>query len=912
MLQLAKNSTIASSTAATDESEYEMMSSEFDYEQLKQSPFFGIKRYKDSLYRGEIQNKKRHGQGIIVYNMNRIYEGEWVMDKREGRGFELFNNGNTYQGDYVNGKAQGKGLYCWKNGETYDGEWANGTKNGYGIWKGTIGESYIGQWKDGKSEGYGVHTWKNGDKYEGEWVAWLRHGNGTDFFSNGDVYIGQYKLGKPDGLGQYNWKNGNSYSGMFVNGLKHGKGKWKKNPSQQNNPNKYNYYEGDYEHDKKNGFGIFEWESGNKYQGQYIDDERNGFGQMEWIDGSVYKGLWEDGVQHGIGLMVFPNGSRKAGFFDKNMFKQVLQSIQQYDQNIMQYPQAIVPFEFREELIDILQEKEDSNDEQAFHLNEQTTPQKNQEGQNNQTIKPSISKNYKSQSNQQTAKIDIPHDDKRGNELLNPDSMLSGYLRLNDSDYSTDNPFPILNNIHPQNTNKTNQTQHNRANKPFNDLNLEENMPQRILPRNSDSNISFSGQNQILKPQNIKRVKFPVPGSNNQNPINLQQFYKPSSRDTFNKNHNNNNFDLQSNNESLAVDSFQDQFPNNFKGNRPQKMQNQKYYRSPIKTGRDQEIYQMGMPIIENNQSQQENSRQNNHLNLQSYQQSQMLKYMDFDLITRIDPNLKKYQRESDVGQRSNSLSKPRHYRFTSQNFNQESSQNISIPDIKPQKQLPAAPKFIQTHRQLASLQPIVRNPITYDKNKNILQSPRYGLDMDLNQKSRYLNIPSLNRLNNYHSDTNYLKPLKTLNQSSQLPKQLISLRPRAKQANHNYSKSNLLNKNASNHSSIDRNYQQTKRNSSIDSLKQYQQQSQQSIEGSGSGEINNGIKRHRVGASERVMSNYRMYQQVEQDKERFKVKYQQYQPFTQPKRIWIPSGNARANKNKKYEKFVNQSILQL
>jgi len=49
-----------------------------------------------------------------------------------------------------------------------------------------------------------------------------------------------------------------------MNGYKHGKGKWKKKPSHNG---RCNSYEGDYLFDKKNGIGIFEWESGNIYKG---------------------------------------------------------------------------------------------------------------------------------------------------------------------------------------------------------------------------------------------------------------------------------------------------------------------------------------------------------------------------------------------------------------------------------------------------------------------------------------------------------------------------------------------------------------------------------------------------------------------------------------------------------------------
>lgn len=82
---------------------------------------------------------------------------------------------------------------------------------------------------------------------------------------------------------------------MFKDGLKDGKGKWRKivNSTQQD----YEiYYEGDYGDDKKNGYGEFQWSSGNKYKGYYIDDVRQGFGEMSWIDGSIYRGYWNKGI----------------------------------------------------------------------------------------------------------------------------------------------------------------------------------------------------------------------------------------------------------------------------------------------------------------------------------------------------------------------------------------------------------------------------------------------------------------------------------------------------------------------------------------------------------------------------------------------------------------------------------------
>ena len=81
-----------------------------------------------------------------------------------------------------------------------------------------------------------------------------------------------------------------------------------------------NNYEGEYVEDKKHGYGVFEWESGNVYSGFYNNDERHGYGVMRWTDSSTYMGTWEAGIQQGVGIMIFADGTRRAGFFDQNLF----------------------------------------------------------------------------------------------------------------------------------------------------------------------------------------------------------------------------------------------------------------------------------------------------------------------------------------------------------------------------------------------------------------------------------------------------------------------------------------------------------------------------------------------------------------------------------------------------------------
>ena len=105
--------------------------------------------------------------------------------------------------------------------------------------------------------------------------------------------------------------------GEFKNGLKNGKGRWKS----AREINNINQYEGEYIDDKKHGYGVFIWASGNIYKGEYFEDERHGSGEMSWTDGTKYIGEWWHGIQHGHGKMILPDGQIKEGHFDCNVYK---------------------------------------------------------------------------------------------------------------------------------------------------------------------------------------------------------------------------------------------------------------------------------------------------------------------------------------------------------------------------------------------------------------------------------------------------------------------------------------------------------------------------------------------------------------------------------------------------------------
>ena len=89
----------------------------------------------------------------------------------------------------------------------------------------------------------------------------------------------------------YYWKNGSKYEGDFIHGSRCGKGKW---VSSIEKP-EFDEYEGEYERDKKNGFGIYKWADGSEYEGFFKDDLKEGEGTVRYKNGKIAKMLWSQG-----------------------------------------------------------------------------------------------------------------------------------------------------------------------------------------------------------------------------------------------------------------------------------------------------------------------------------------------------------------------------------------------------------------------------------------------------------------------------------------------------------------------------------------------------------------------------------------------------------------------------------------
>ena len=88
-----------------------------------------------------------------------------------------------------------------------------------------------------------------------------------------------------------------------------------------------NYYEGNWENNKRNGHGEMHWlSSSERYSGNWKDNLQSGFGTHIWLDSGAnnkllrnrYVGYWANGLRHGKGTFYYSNGSKYEGDWAEN------------------------------------------------------------------------------------------------------------------------------------------------------------------------------------------------------------------------------------------------------------------------------------------------------------------------------------------------------------------------------------------------------------------------------------------------------------------------------------------------------------------------------------------------------------------------------------------------------------------
>lgn len=205
--------------------------------------YYNNKGCDEGEYKGEYQNGKRHGEGVVIYENGDKHFGSWKDGKRHGEGNINYNDGTQFKGFWKDDKRSGDGVYIieihgtrkdiynftFKNDEVigkcrvnyhndcrwYNGEWKEGKRHGHGEEFYSYKEysrmhmnplshsfSYIGEWKEGKRNGHGKQTnvhegfSLNNYTYIGEWKDGKEHGKGKTYFEGNVFREGVWENGK--------------------------------------------------------------------------------------------------------------------------------------------------------------------------------------------------------------------------------------------------------------------------------------------------------------------------------------------------------------------------------------------------------------------------------------------------------------------------------------------------------------------------------------------------------------------------------------------------------------------------------------------------------------------------------------------------------------------------------------------
>ena len=73
------------------------------------------------IYKGNVENGKPDGFGILIRFDGKKYVGEWKDGKMDGQGTESSPYGDNYEGEYKDGVRHGQGTSILPDGQKYVG-----------------------------------------------------------------------------------------------------------------------------------------------------------------------------------------------------------------------------------------------------------------------------------------------------------------------------------------------------------------------------------------------------------------------------------------------------------------------------------------------------------------------------------------------------------------------------------------------------------------------------------------------------------------------------------------------------------------------------------------------------------------------------------------------------------------------
>ncbi len=120
-------------------------------------------------YEGEFKDGEEHGTGVYRLENGSVMRGEFADGKPVGSFLAGYvtKKGEEYFGDIENGKRHGEGMLILPDDTAYLGEFKQGVAEGPGLLDSADDSAYFGQFKAGKPNGFGTYIAPNGDVYQG-------------------------------------------------------------------------------------------------------------------------------------------------------------------------------------------------------------------------------------------------------------------------------------------------------------------------------------------------------------------------------------------------------------------------------------------------------------------------------------------------------------------------------------------------------------------------------------------------------------------------------------------------------------------------------------------------------------------------------------------------------------------------
>lgn len=66
-------------------------------------------------------------------------------------------------------------------------------------------------------------------------------------------------------------------------------------------------YEGQFDNDRRSGYGCQTYQNGDRYKGQWVNGKRHGKGRLVHASGDVFEGTFYNGKREGLGVLMRPS-----------------------------------------------------------------------------------------------------------------------------------------------------------------------------------------------------------------------------------------------------------------------------------------------------------------------------------------------------------------------------------------------------------------------------------------------------------------------------------------------------------------------------------------------------------------------------------------------------------------------------